>query len=213
MKTLFVFLFLLFSSSAWSELVIIKLNSEILIAPKNTPRTNNIILNPYSIRNKLDPTNNITFSDLGVQVDTLNKDLPWRLVYVNPYTKQTIDASHKMNIDVLASSQVGTLATITPQIEGRVFLLGDITEYRVIKLNLDLGVEKCEIYGAFNIRYRVIRNSTGDHWYPSSSFSFRGPGIFDNTTCVGTFSFIPPKIVIPTFYWTNVNKSLILSKP
>jgi hypothetical protein len=160
----------------------------------------------------MDPTNNITFGDLGVQVDTLNKDLPWKLVFVNPYSKQTIDADSKMSIEVLASSQVGTLATNTPQVVGGVFLLGDITEYRVVKINFDLDPDRSEVYGAFNIRYRVVRTDTGDHWYPSSSFGFRAPGSFGNSTCVATFTFTPPRISFPKSYWSNINRTLLISQ-
>lgn len=203
---------LLLCNSAIADIVTVKMSTEFLVAPKTSSRTNNTILNTFQIRRRVDPTNNITFGDLGVQIDTLNKDLPWKLVLVNPYSKQTIDADSKMSIEVLASSQVGTLATNTPQVAGRVFLLGDITEYRVVKINFDLDPDTSEVYGAFNIRYRVVRTDTGDHWYPSASFGFRAPGSFGNSTCVSTFTFTPPRITIPTSHWLNVSRTLIISQ-
>jgi hypothetical protein len=213
MKTLFVFLFLLFSSSAWSELVILRLNFEILLAPKTTPRTNNTILNSYKIRRLLDPINDSSFYDLAIQVDTLKKDDPWKLVFYNPINKLFVDASDKMSFEMIASSQTGVLQTITPQIIGKVFLLGDITEYRVVKISTKLEDKVCEVYSAFNIKYRVVRTDTGDHWYPSSSFSFRGFGKFGDSTCISTFAFTPPKIVVQSqSYWTSVNRTLIISQ-
>ena len=212
MKRLLLFLFLL-CSSAWADVVTLKLNTEILVAPKTSPKTNNAILNAYSIRTKLDPANDILFSDLGIQMDTLNKDLPWKLVYVNPSSKKIVETNDKMSIEVISSSQVGVLKTVTPPIIGGVFLLGDIIEYRVVKITLNLGKDTCEAYGAFNVNYRVVRTDTGDHWYPSSSFTFRAPGSFNESTCVFSATLTPPKLSMPsTSYWTQVNRTLIITK-
>lgn len=214
MRTLWFFVFLLFSSNAWAELVTLRLNCEVLVAPKNSPKTNNTILDTYKIRRLLDTSStNMSFYELGVQIETLKKDDPWKFGFYNPINKTFIDVGDKMSFEVISSSQVGILQTITPTVAGKIFLLGDITEYRVIKISTKLDDKICEVYSGFNIKYRVVRTDTGDHWYPSSSFSFKGCGKFGTTTCISTFIFTPPKIVVPSpVYWTPINKNIIISQ-
>jgi len=218
MKTFYIFLFFMsFFGDIKADTIILKLNPQLLTVPKasNKPINASIstISNAYIIRRDLDPSNNILYSDMGLEVDTLNKDTPWKLVFIRPSNNSIVYAPDgAMSIDVLASSQTGILNTITPAIVGQVFLLGNIIEYRVVKVAMQLADKTSVCYGAFNINYRVVRNDTGDHWYPSGSFSFKAPGSWGDSTCVLSMAFTPPKISFPVSYWTNVNRTLIISK-
>lgn len=208
-----LFILLLLCNVVKADIVTLKMVPEILVAPKSTPVQRNTILGSAAIRKLYDSTNNIAYGEFGLQVDTLNKDEPWKLVFFNPVTKLSVDASDKMKFEILASSRVGTLQTVTPAVVGKTFLLGDIIEYRVVKISTKIGDKDCELYTAFNVRYRVVRNDTGDHWYPTTAVSFRAPGSYGDSTCVATFTLTPPRIVAsqPTF-WMPVNRNLIISQ-
>lgn len=220
MKMLFKTLaaLLVLANTSLADLVVLKVNMGLLTAPKTTPITSNKIINAAEIRRRLDSTNDASYSDLGIVVDTLRKDEPWKLVYLKPNTQLYLDAPDKMDIDVLGVSQVGNINTITPMIAGGVFLLGTVTEYRVVRVALNIGGDRVEAYSAFNIVYRVVRTDTGDHWYPSISVSFRGPGTYwmsasdITSTCLMTMTLTPPKISMPTStYWMPVNRNIIIS--
>lgn len=224
MKNLLFFLF--FPFTCFADFINIKTIPEFVINPKSSRQipNNYFSINHIKFRKNLIGNDNLTFSEIHVLVNTQNKDADWKFVLFDPTSKKNIDLSDRFTIEFLSSSSAGILNNLTSKEVGFTYLLGDINETKFCKIVAILNKSKIESYGSLNLRYRVIRNDTGDHWYPYSSFVLKSSGIFsdslDNTTCNSHINFIPPKIQLNILHWTwinsfwsPVNRTLILSNP
>ncbi len=187
---------LMFSVNLFADVITTRTNFEVTYSPKmRVPVVTkpgitlpvNPIIPHLEVRRRLD-NKNLSFTNLGIQYDTLKKDEPWKIVLVqepartpnSPTAPRTIDLPKDVaSIEVLGSSSIGAVNQITkPVMPREAIVIGTMDVLQFVKIKLNLNGELLETYGTLNIKYNVIRNITGDHWVPTGVTSLRTSGVF-----------------------------------